>query len=225
MSNLSTLEIVALVIGILAGIFQILEFLIPQIRKRLPEILQHPIFRYLLVLLVGIAIGAVVIPHKSAAELATQAIYREYEWQWAGESWYGRVVLDKNKEGKNVVTQARVGLIDKIVKPNNADLTQIDGMIMELIDGSFNILDNDHIAVDLSVRKKSRRTDAIDTEEIKGILQKNICYAGKVTYTSKTLNEGSFEGDMILNGYTSSVGNVVNDWFRKPGPDWASYGK
>jgi hypothetical protein len=143
-----------------------------------------------------------------------------FEWQWAGENWYGRMSLGE-RDGKYTVIQARVGDVEKLVASNTPDVTRMNGRILELIDGNFEIMADNTIKLNMLVDKKNRRTNKVEPVTVSGILQPVACYAGTATYTNDT---GSFEGDIILVGYVSSVGNVVNDWFREPNPSWISYG-
>lgn len=92
----------------------------PKIREWLVRVINKPIFTHVLVLLIGIIIGAAIIiafrANKGDVTLTNfTEIYRNYEWQWAGENWYGRLTFQK-LNGKNVITQARVGLIEKLLR-------------------------------------------------------------------------------------------------------------
>jgi hypothetical protein len=137
-------------------------------------------------------------------------IYRTYEWQWAGENWYGRVTLE-NLNGKNVVTQAKVGLLEKTID----DRILPRGIVLNAVSGTFEVKDKG-IDIDLTVDKKNRRTGMIDREIIKGTLNQTQCFAGHVEYSGSS---GIWGGDMILVGYHSDVGFQVDDWITNS-KDW-----
>ncbi len=139
--------------------------------------------------------------------IPTLNVYRTYEWQWAGENWYGRITFE-NRNDQNIITQVRVGLIEKTLE----DRVLMGGMVLQLVPnttGTFEIV-NGGIELEIIVQKKNRRTGQIDNDTIKGFLTEVPCYAGRVTYSG----DGVYEGDMILVGYESQLGFNVNDWFR-----------
>jgi hypothetical protein len=79
-------------------------------------------------------INSCIETHKQIAE-----IYRPYEWQWAGENWYGRLTFDE-RNGRNVITEAKVGLIEKDCA---TDQIWMDGKVLEMVDEStFDITDS-----------------------------------------------------------------------------------
>ncbi len=136
-----------------------------------------------------------------------------FEWQWAAENMYGRVRLER-LNNKNVITQVKMGLIQKTLEqPNMEARILMDGMVLQMApnsQGTFEITDNG-IELDFMAQKKNRRTGQINLENIKGSLSQVPCYAGRVTFSS---NEGTYAGDMILVGYESQLGSHVNDWFK-----------
>jgi len=211
---LGTLQAIAGIIGGIAAILEFIRFVIPdlasRIRKWLPALVKHRIFTHTLFLFVGVVIGF-SIASKAPSTLLTalrEAIYKTYEWQWAGENWYGRATL-ANINDKKVITQARVGLIRKTLD----DRIVMEGKVLELTQGTFNITSKG-IELDLTVNKKNRRTGDILHERIKGALQQRLCFAGRVIYSSEI---GTFLGDMILVDYKSDFN--VDDWFSNK-QDW-----
>ncbi|MBI5953792.1 MAG: hypothetical protein HY865_19220 [Chloroflexi bacterium] len=138
----------------------------------------------------------------------------QFEWQWAGENLYGRFTLS-DLNGKKIVSRAKMGLIQKTLQ----DTIVMNGLVFDLAPdttGSFVINNDGSITLDLTVEKKSRRTESINLETINGTLQQTLCYAGRVSYSG---SEGSFMGDMILVNYISSLGIQVDDWFTSK-QDW-----
>ena len=136
-----------------------------------------------------------------------------FEWQWAAENWYGKISLEQIN-GKNVITQAKAGLLQKTRRRSDAESRIImHGMILQLAphsQGSFEVVENG-INIDLTVQKKHRETGEIAFENIKGFLREVPCYAGQVNFSS---NHGVYDGDLILVGYQSQLGAQVNDWFK-----------
>ena len=137
----------------------------------------------------------------------------DFEWQWAAENWYGRLTFDEIN-GQNIITQAKVGLIQKTRGQKDIESRIImDGMILQLAphsQGIFEVVENG-INVEFSVQKKHRENGEIDFEIIKGFLSETPCYAGRVNFSSKY---GTYDGDLILVGYQSQLGSQVNDWFK-----------
>lgn len=136
-----------------------------------------------------------------------------FEWQWAAENWYGRIDLEKINN-KNVVTQAKVGLLQKTLERDDAEARILmGGMILRQVPNSRGTFDFSKTGVnlDLMVQKKNRRSGLIVLENIKGFLNEVPCYAGRVNFSS---DEGAYMGDMILVGYQSQLGSQVDDWFK-----------
>jgi hypothetical protein len=146
---------------------------------------------------------------------STPEICGTYEWQWAGENWYGRIDLGKIND-ENIITQARVGLIEK----TREGWIWMDGKVLELAEGvenTFEITDSG-IVINLMVDKKNRQTGEIVREALKGTLQQVQCFAGRITYSGEL---GTYYGDMILVDYRSDFAPLVDDKFI-PGSklDW-----
>lgn len=137
-----------------------------------------------------------------------------FVWQWAGENWYGRVILSEI-DGRRVVSQANMGLIQKTTQ----DAILIEGKVFSLAPGTlgtFEINNDGSITLDFAIQKKSRRTSTIDIETIHGTLKPSLCYAGSFSYAGI---EGSYSGDVILVNDTSSLGASVDEWFEE-NQDW-----
>jgi hypothetical protein len=136
-----------------------------------------------------------------------------FEWQWAAENWYGRILVNEINK-KNVITQAKAGLIQKTMKRDGAESRILmDGLILQLVpnsQGTFEVTKTG-ANIDLLVQKKGRGSERIVLENIKGHLSAVPCYAGRVSFSSE---EGTYTGDMILVGYQSQLGSQVDDWFK-----------
>lgn len=249
------ISFLVVLIGTIAAVLEIIGFMKPdwrdKIRERLPRIVRHRFFTHGVFLFLGIVVGnftttwsplqaptpsptpksiaiatpsPTIVPKSTFTALPTSTPllatepYGTYEWQWAGESWYGRVTLAK-QDGNDVIQRARVGVIEKIVTLGRPDVTQMSGRLLELVRGTFSRKSNNAIEIHLTVDKVNRRTNQPERETIDGTLLPIPCYAGKVVYA------GAFEGDMILVRYVSTVGSVVDDWFRQSNPDpaWFRY--
>ena len=132
-----------------------------------------------------------------------------FEWQWAGENWYGRVVMEK-QAGKDVITQAQVGLLEK----NLIDDMSIHGQVLNLVPGtgSISFAEDNEIHLEFVVKKKDRRSGTESTAFVTGDLQQSLCYAGKVNY--KHTDTGvQYPGDMILVNYITPLGDPIDYWF------------
>ena len=133
----------------------------------------------------------------------------QFEWQWAGENWYGRVVME-NQAGKDVITQAQVGLLEK----NFVDDLSMHGQVLNLVrdTGSVTITEDGTIHLEFAINKKYRRTGTVSAAIVTGDLQQALCYAGKVNY--KHTDTGSqYPGDLILVNYITPLGNSIENWF------------
>lgn len=131
-----------------------------------------------------------------------------FEWQWAGENWYGQVILEQ-QGAQNVISQAQVGLLGK----NLDDHSSMAGQVLNMIPGTgiFNIKD-DIVQLQFSTMKKDRRFGTINTVIIAGDLQQTLCYTGKVSY--KNIDTGNqYSGDVILVNHITSLGEQVDNWF------------
>ena len=141
-----------------------------------------------------------------------QSLYRTYEWQWAGENWYGRISL-ANQNGKNVVTSMRVGELQKRYADGGDTFSfQIGPQpILELVEGGFG-LDADRLTLDLTVRKKVIHSDVPARQRITGSLGRKLCFVGKVKYSDFAAQK-DYVGDMILVDYISRFDERIENWF------------
>ena len=90
-------------------------------------------------------------PRGPARFVEEQHIIRTYEWQWAGENWYGRLTL-ANQNGKNVVSSLRIGELRK--KYSGAGgMFHIGPRLVELVEGSFELQADHRLKLDLTVDK------------------------------------------------------------------------
>jgi hypothetical protein len=132
-----------------------------------------------------------------------------FEWQWAGENWYGRVTLQKQGESY-LIPQAKVGLLEK----NIEDRFLMNGQVLNLVDnapGTFEITDNG-IRIEIPVIKKDRRTNEPTFITLKGALKQTLCYAGRLGYLD---GGGLYQGDMVLVDldYGPIYASQLDDWF------------
>jgi cell division protein FtsL len=142
-------------------------------------------------------------------EILAQNGRADFEWQWAGENWYGRVII-KQQGNMDVITQARVGLLEKKLD----DKTSMAGQVYNLVSdsGNINITDDGIVHLQFSAQKKDRRSGMVGTVVIAGDLQPVLCYAGKVNNRNADTNE-QYPGDMILVNYITRLGDPVENWF------------
>lgn len=133
----------------------------------------------------------------------------QFEWQWAGENWYGRIMMEE-QGGKDVITQAQVGLLEKSL----IDSTFINGQVLNMVPGtgSISIAENGVVHLEFTAKKKDRRLGTEQIVFVTGDLQPAVCYAGKTNY--KYTDTGTqYPGDMILVNYITPLGDLVNYWF------------
>lgn len=147
-------------------------------------------------------------PTNTLLERLSQESEIQFEWQWTGENWYGRFILQK--QGENyIITQAKVGLMEK----NIEDRFLMNGQVLNLANtqGTFDITD-DGLRIEIPVLKKDRRTGEVQLTTIKGILQQTLCYAGELLYSDK---DGLYKGDIVLVDleYAPSYASQLDDWF------------
>jgi hypothetical protein len=131
----------------------------------------------------------------------------QFEWQWAGENWYGRLTFE-TMGTDNVISQATVGLLEK-TKDDDKWMT---GQVLDLApdtNGTFNFT-ADGLDLALTVEKKDRRDGTVGITTINGSLRPTLCYAGTVTYAD---HQGSYNGDMVLVNFVSQLSSQVDDWF------------
>jgi hypothetical protein len=143
----------------------------------------------------------------------------QFEWQWAGENWYGRVVMEQQGD-RDMITEAHLGLLEK----KFSDDTSIAGQVFKLVpnSGNINITDDGVIHLQFSAQKKDRRSGMIRTVVITGDLQQALCYAGTVNNRYADTNE-QYPGDMILVNYITQFDDPVENWFFKDQPWFDRY--
>lgn len=133
----------------------------------------------------------------------------DFEWQWAGENWYGRVTLEQ-RGTEGVITQAQVGLLEKKLSDESSMTGQVFNMVPNT--GVFNITDDGIVHLQFSTKKKDRRLGTIDTVIIAGDLRQTLCYVGEVSY--KNIDTGNqYSGDMVLANHITQLGEQVDNWF------------
>jgi hypothetical protein len=132
-----------------------------------------------------------------------------FEWQWAGENWYGRVVMEKQAE-QDVITQAQIGLLEK----NLIDDMIMHGQVLNLVPGtgSLSFTEDGVIHLEFVVRKKDRRLGTESTAFVTGDLQQSLCYAGQVNY-KETDTGNQYPGNIILVNYITPLGDSIDYWF------------
>jgi hypothetical protein len=152
-------------------------------------------------------------------EILAQDGRAEFEWQWAGENWYGRVVMEQQGD-RDVITQAHLGLLEKKL----SDATSMAGQVFKLVpnSGNINITNDGVVHLQFSAQKKDRRSGMVRTVVITGDLQQALCYAGKVNNSYADTNE-QYPGDMILVNHLTRLGDPVENWFFKDQPWFERY--
>ncbi len=209
---------IAALLGIVVILLQLAKvFVKKDFIEWLPEILKNRIVTHLAFLFMGIVFG-LSFPPRSIPD--PSEAFRTYEWQWAGENWYGRLTLEDN-DGKSVITKAKVGIIGKDAK---TDQIWLDRKVLELVEnqkGAFEITSGGLKITELRILKKNRRTGEVVEEKITGTLPRAVCFAGQATYSSV---KGSYKGDMVLVGHRPYRPTFdVDDWFENPTPAWVIY--
>jgi radical SAM protein with 4Fe4S-binding SPASM domain len=143
--------------------------------------------------------------HASSVE---ESPFGVFEWQWAGESWYGKVVLDG---GTNTVTTARVGRLTKEYDGEGSFHFRMGEVVLDLVEGSFEVLDRTRIRMKLKVRRLGRSGDMND-EHVEGVLYKTQCFAGEVEYLDSKRDTCRY-GGMVLVKHESIIDESVRNWF------------
>ena len=130
-----------------------------------------------------------------------------YEWQWAGENWYGKVKLSE----KNTISQARVGILNKLNAPDGSTTFEISNDVIELVEGSYKQKGRSRVKIDMLVKKRVTGEYPELQQTIQGILEERRCLAGQVEYNDH-LTGDNYVGDMILVDYCSHLGDDVATW-------------
>jgi hypothetical protein len=133
-----------------------------------------------------------------------------YEWQWAGENWFGRITLSDH----NRISQAKVGVLKKAYAPNGSARFEIQDEVMQLVDGTYEPKGESKVAIEMLVKKKVRGEHPELQQTIVGILEKRHCLVGQVKYQDY-LTGKSYFGDMILVNYSSPLGEEIEAWYTE----------
>lgn len=161
--------------------------------------------------------GYIVGDHPSLSKIDP---CQEYEWQWAGENWYGRIKLVKEDEDCKV-KMARVFKIKKdFIDDKNFTIVKEKLPILELIEGEFTFKKPDGLEIELIVYKETTGYSNYVVHKIKCDLKAVLCFAGKITYLNSITSE-EIEGDMVLVNYKSLEGDDINVKFS-PTIDYSS---
>lgn len=130
-----------------------------------------------------------------------------YEWQWAGENWYGRVTFSK----RNTISQGRVGLITKIYAPDGRARFEMGDEVMRVVEGTYRQKQDGEVEIDMLVKKRVKGEHPELEQRIVGTLEERRCLAGQVQYQDH-LTGKRYLGDMILVDYCSHLGEDVPTW-------------
>lgn len=145
---------------------------------------------------------------------AEGGLYREYEWQWAGENWYGRVLFEKeNEQGK--VKMARVYELRKKYSDKVEDYTFELGEspVLDCRDGEVTQFSENKIRIRMVGNKTTVERPGEAQHVIEGVLRRVPCFAGEVKFKNQS-NKRVTNGKMILVGYISLKGSCVADKFE-----------
>ena len=148
----------------------------------------------------------------AAPSRATADVYRTYEWQWAGENWYGRLRLSPDR-AQGSANLARVFALHKVYKsPRNYAFKFAQSPILNLINGNFDVLGSGALRLSLTINKTNHDSTAYVRHQILGDLSPIMCFAGKVRYVNLDTQEQP-EGDMVLVNYESAPATWKRELF------------
>ncbi len=131
-----------------------------------------------------------------------------YEWQWAGENWFGRITLSEH----NSITQARVGVLKKVYAPDGSASFEVQDEVMQLVEGTYEQKGDSKVAINMLVRKKVKGDHPNLQQTVAGVLDRCHCFVGKVEYHDHLTGNKHF-GDMILVNHSSSLGEEIEAWY------------
>ncbi|MCK4793621.1 MAG: hypothetical protein KAV87_58370 [Desulfobacteraceae bacterium] len=152
----------------------------------------------------GLQIGMRTIPPPPVVSSEASGTY---EWQWAGENWYGRITLSD----RNTITQGRVGRIRKRYALDGSARFEMEDEVMRLVNGIYTPKQDRKVEINMLVSKKVTGEHPELEQTIVGTLEQRHCLAGQVQYQDHLTGKRYF-GDMILVDYSSHLGEDVKTW-------------
>jgi hypothetical protein len=129
-----------------------------------------------------------------------------YEWQWAGENWYGRLRLAKHNDAL-VIDRANVGRLRKTYRAGRFRSFEMTDTVLTLNHGTVHISDPDTIQLTLSVQKRVAGLPGFVPQTITGELHRTPCFAGRVQYRDPNTGNANV-GDMILVSYQCLIADI-----------------
>jgi hypothetical protein len=130
-----------------------------------------------------------------------------YEWQWAGENWFGKITLSNH----NTISRAKVGVLKKVYMADGSAKFDIQDDVMKLVEGTYQYDGDSKVEIDMLVKKHIPGESADLEQRIVGTLEKRRCFAGQVEYQDH-LTGKRYLGDIILVDYCSHLGDDVLAW-------------
>jgi hypothetical protein len=127
-------------------------------------------------------------------------VFGEYEWQWAGENWIGKVFLAKNDAGNKI--NLDVNILQKIWQDSLVQIRNCGRVMYSTKDGNL-VLNNGNIEF-ADLECKRMRPGIVENIDLSGTLYPITAFAGKIKYTDRDKNTFS-EGDMVLVKHKYSV--------------------
>ena len=112
---------------------------------------------------------------------------------------------------KNTISQARVGVLNKLYAPDGSATFEISNGVIELVEGSYEQKGHARVKIDMLVKKRVTGEHPELHETIRGTLEERRCLAGQVEYRDH-LTGKHYVGDMILVDYCSHLGDDVAIW-------------
>jgi len=146
----------------------------------------------------------------------TKNIYKEYEWQWAGENWYGRILLSRD-DHTDSIKMARIFRIEKKYKNStnfSFELSPSPIINKEMGEsGTLKVKKNGDLFIEFLAKKQVNDEADYVSHKVVANLKQVTCFAGKVKFTDHKTNRPS-EGDMILVDYNSLPGDDIEEFFE-----------
>ncbi len=130
-----------------------------------------------------------------------------YEWQWAGENWYGKIDLS----ARGIISRAKVGLLTKTYASDGSASFRMGNKVMQLVSGSYSPKGQSRVKIEMLVRKKVTGQHSELQQTVVGTLEARRCLAGQVEYKDP-LTGRSHIGDMILVDYCSHLEDDILAW-------------
>lgn len=124
----------------------------------------------------------------------------DYEWQWAGEKWYGRVILTDDLMVKDACVH-KIGKPYRTAKEYRFQVAADPEMKLGL--GAFTPLGDGRIHITMNVDKQTHGKEGFVPHRISGDLKSRRAFAGTVIYRNLETQD-EYSGDMVLVEYRTS---------------------